>query len=111
MIEAVFYFDKAAFPVGFTVKGHAGYADAGHDIVCASVSSSAYMVANTITDILRLTPEIKVDEQSGFFELLLLDESERAKAKDILQGFLLHMESLSQLYADYIEVERGAFNA
>ncbi len=111
MIEAVFYFDQAEVPVGFSIEGHAGYEDAGKDIVCASVSSPAYMVANTITEILRLTPEITVDEQEGFLKLLLTKKEERAKAKELLEGFFLHLESLSQMYADYIQVERGAFNA
>ena len=39
---------------GFIIKGHSGYGEQGGDIVCAAVSSAAYMVINTITDIFGL---------------------------------------------------------
>ena len=110
MIKAVFSFDAKENPIGFHIEGHAGYKDSGEDIVCASVSSPAYMVANTLTEILQLHPTLTVDEQKGLF-ILLLKEAEREKAKPILEGFYLHLKSLSQMYEDYIEVERGAFNA
>ena len=39
-------------PVGFCISGHAGAGSAGRDIVCAAVSSAAYMAANTLTDVI-----------------------------------------------------------
>ncbi len=53
---------------GFTSKGHAGYADKGEDIVCASVSM---LVINTLNSIERLSPEdvpkmkVQSDEKKG----------------------------------------------
>ena len=37
---------------GFEISGHAGYADKGNDIVCASVSSAVQMAANTIIEVI-----------------------------------------------------------
>ena len=38
----------------FSVSGHAGYDDYGHDIVCASVTSAVQLTANGITEVLKL---------------------------------------------------------
>ena len=48
MIYAEF-FTRQEKLYGFKISGHAGYADKGEDIVCASVSSAVQLVANTIT--------------------------------------------------------------
>ena len=54
MICADFHFGENG--ISFTVKGHSGSANAGEDIVCAAVSSAVYMAANTVTEILGLSP-------------------------------------------------------
>ena len=90
---------------GFTVSGHSGSAQSGSDIVCAAVSSAAYMTANTITDVLMLSPSLK--ESDGYMSLQLKSE-EVQTARDILNGFLLHMTELEKQYPDYIKLERGA---
>ena len=51
MIFVRFLSEASGNLVGFVMEGHAGYADPGEDIVCAAVSSVAYMTANTITEI------------------------------------------------------------
>ena len=90
---------------GFDVSGHSGYSEAGSDIICASVSSAAYMTANTVTDILSLNPVI--NEKDGSLSLSLRSD-EAEKARDILEGFALHIKELAKQYPDYIILERGA---
>lgn len=36
---------------GFEISGHSDFAEEGSDIVCAAISSAAYMTANTVTEI------------------------------------------------------------
>ena len=55
-------FDKTGILYGFEVTGHSGSAPSGEDIVCAAVSSAAYMTANTVTDILGLETEALTGE-------------------------------------------------
>ena len=45
MIQAVFYMYPDKTYRGFSVSGHAGYENAGKDIICASVSA---LVINTV---------------------------------------------------------------
>lgn len=51
--------------IGFRISGHSGFAESGSDIVCASISSAAYMAANTITDIINISAEVDVDEKTA----------------------------------------------
>ena len=49
MITAQFQKSGQKFKA-FSIEGHAGYADAGRDIVCASVTSAVQLTANAITE-------------------------------------------------------------
>ena len=55
---------------GFSLKGHAGGIE-GTDIVCAAVSSAAYMTANTLIEICDLPADIDVAD--GKMSLLLTE--------------------------------------
>ncbi len=100
MIKVEFFGESPVF--GFCIKGHSGYSEQGSDIVCAAVSSAAYMVANTITDVLKIEPLV-LYENDGEMRLEL-DESSAQKCSDIMSGFVLHLNSLSKEYKKYIKV-------
>ncbi|MCM1544809.1 MAG: ribosomal-processing cysteine protease Prp [Ruminococcus sp.] len=88
---------------GFEISGHSGYADEGSDIVCASVSSCAYMTANTITDVIGVEAETEIDEAYLCFTVAAKDA---AKIKDVMQGFEMHMKALANDYSDCIVCEK-----
>lgn len=108
MIRARFTVTSDGSAEGFEISGHSGFAEEGSDIVCAAVSSAAYMCVNTLTEIQHLTPEIS--EADGLLTLKL-DAQQTGEAQTVMKGFLLHLEQLSQQYPDYITIERGAKNA
>ena len=87
---------------GFTLMGHSGLGAEGEDILCAAVSSAAYMTVNTITEVLGLEPQIQVDD--GFMAIKL-SSAEITKAQDILCGFKLHLTELSKDYKENITVK------
>ncbi len=97
MIEATFYRNKDLYE-GFVIKGHSGYAEEGSDIICASVSSAAYMAANTLTEIVGA--QVSVSVSDGYLELLLKDTSD--KTEIVLQGLELHISTLAQDYSEFI---------
>ena len=59
MITVQFY-SQAGLLTGFSLDGHAGRGEEGEDLLCASVSSAAYMTANTITDVMRIQTHVEV---------------------------------------------------
>ncbi len=85
---------------GFRVTGHAGAGVAGEDIVCAAVSSAAYMTANTITEILGATAAITVDD--GLMDLTVTHGAEACQT--ILAGFRLHIEALQDQYPSRVHI-------
>lgn len=90
------------FPDGFSVKGHcsANMNDENGKLVCAAVSSAVYLTANTITDVIGDTADIR--EKDGEMTLKVLSVSEHTKT--VLDGFKIHILQLSEQYPDCIKV-------
>ncbi|HZK20904.1 MAG TPA: ribosomal-processing cysteine protease Prp [Oscillospiraceae bacterium] len=100
MITATFFtcFDAL---IGFRIGGHAYFSESGTDIICAAVSSAAYMAANTITDVEGIDAKIK--EKDGFMEVIV-PKTDAEKAKTVLSGLKLHLTQLSKQYPKNIEI-------
>ena len=99
MTKATFYFDGNV-PYGFLISGHSGYAQEGEDIVCASVSSAAYMTANTITEVLGVNAQIEVSDAKM---KLIVNKEQRHITKDNLLGLKLHLEGLEEQYPEFLK--------
>ena len=99
MTKATFYFDRDV-PYGFLISGHSGFAEEGEDIVCASVSSAAYMVANTILEVMKVNAKAEVSDAKM---KLTVNKEQRHITKDILLGLKLHLEALAEQYPEFLE--------
>lgn len=86
--------------VGFECKGHTGAGCEGEDIVCAFISSACYLVANTVTEIMKM--DAKASATDGFMRLQI--KSSPQQAQDILNGLVLHLTELQKDYPDNIKV-------
>ncbi len=104
MIKAVFYRRNKSV-VGFEISGHSGYAGIGEDIICASVSSAAYMAANTVTDV--IFDEADIAQSDGYMKLTLKEGSEKSEA--VLEGLFLHVKNLSKDYRKYVSCKQKLF--
>ena len=93
MTEAVF-FKKDDLIVGFSVKGHSS--DSADDfegkLLCAAVSSAAYMTANTMSEIIGATLETEIDDAVMTIGIV----SNAVKCQEILLGFRLHLTELQK---------------
>ena len=99
MIRAVFR-ERADALVGFEIRGHAGYAEAGRDIVCAAVSSAAYLTANCVTDTFGVRAD--ANEANGVLTLTLREDSDIASG--LIKGLRAHLEALAEQYPDCIKI-------
>ena len=70
MTTVAFHMDAGRI-VGFTVKGHSGYAEEGSDIVCAAVTSAVRLTECTVNDVLGLEASVKVKEKDASITLRL----------------------------------------
>lgn len=101
MIEAGFLTPPDGRVLGFRIAGHAG-GEAGTDIVCAAVSSAAYLVANTVTEVLAVTPlSLRADDEGMFLRLEPRDEP---MCRALLEGLRLHLQGLEEQYPEDIRV-------
>ena len=105
MTKVKFLFDDNSLS-GFDISGHSSVDgdDEFGKIVCAAVSSAAYLTANTVTEIIGDKASIRIDDAKMFFKV-------NNPSKDtliILKGFKLHLEQLSEQYSNNIEIYGGA---
>ena len=91
---------------GFEINGHSSsdYEDGQGKLVCAAVSSAAYMAANTITEIIGDNAEAEVDEARMLFKV----NAPSVSSVKVLEGLQLHLNELSKQYSNNIKIHGGA---
>lgn len=99
MIRAEFY-ESNGVPSGFIISGHADYANSGHDIVCAAVSSAVQLSANIITE--GFCKKADVSARGSTVECRILDE-DKASAS-VLKMLKIHLEMLSEEFPKTIKI-------
>ena len=90
---------------GFRVSGHSGYAEAGQDVVCASISAVVTMAEATINEVCGAKAKVRVKEEQASVSLTLpvsCDEEESVQA--VLAGMMITLCSIRDDYPDYVEV-------
>lgn len=92
---------RAGKPTMVCISGHAGYAQEGEDIVCASVTSAVQLCANGITEILKEPADVRVQEDTI---TITLPDNSSASAVAFLQALHLHLSLLQQDYSQYLEI-------
>ena len=83
-----------------SIKGHAGYAENGYDIVCASVSSIAITTINAIISIDEYS--IVYSEEDGLIEIGVLKSSDIINK--LLDNMINMLNELKDQYEKYIEI-------
>ncbi|MDO4742589.1 MAG: ribosomal-processing cysteine protease Prp [bacterium] len=87
---------------GFNIIGHSSEScsDFNGKLVCAAVSSAAYMTVNTLTEVIGAKVSAKISEAQ--MKVLLISGIE--KSQPILKGFRIHIEQLSQQYESNLKI-------
>lgn len=102
MIRAKFFIGNSQLS-GFEISGHACCGSQGNDIVCAAVSSAAYMAANTLTDVIGANCSVEAGDARIYVHIPEPDN----RCCAVLKGFELHMRELAQSYPKNIKVIYG----
>ena len=101
MIAADFMTDPGGLLLGFRLSGHSGSAAQGEDIICAAVSSAAYMAAKTVSGVIHAQAEISACD--GYMQVRV-DERAAPRCQDVLEGLKLHLLGLEEQYPKNIKV-------
>ena len=97
MIKAVLYRDGENL-TGCRLEGHSGWADSGHDIVCAAASILGCTCVNALESVCGVIPEItEYNEQKAMlaFELPEMTEEKNSKAQILMGALRQGLDDLS----------------
>ena len=97
----VTFFGHKGLLTGFVIEGHTTARGTGQSrIVCAGISSAAYMAANTLAEILKLSCDTEVKD--GFMAVRIPGDA--APAQPILAGLRLHLEGIQAQHPRFITI-------
>ena len=103
MIKIKYHYTDDFRLKGFTLKGHAEYAEYGYDIVCSAVTSNAIGVDNSLNTLAKVKFD-SVIGQEGFIECLIKEESLNDKTDLLFEHFKLTMEMIKGQYPKNIKI-------
>ena len=91
---------------GFEISGHCSEnsEDETGRLVCAAVSSAAYMAVNTVTDAIGDKGSTEIKDGSMRFTA----ENPCEATYKVMYGLKLHLEALSEDYSNSIKIYGGA---
>ena len=110
MITTTFLKDRERGTLSLTLSGHAGSAEAGRDIVCASASILAYTVAQEAKNMedrhqLREAPIIRLDAGDAEITVYPNDGEDYYDALHIFYIAQLGYSLLAHNYPQYVELK------
>ncbi|UOF90148.1 ribosomal-processing cysteine protease Prp [Fodinisporobacter ferrooxydans] len=88
--------------VGAKVIGHAGYADAGEDIVCAAVSILIQNAVNSIEALCGVS--LHTVSEDGRVEFQSADCADRKDIQLLLESMTFGMRGISEEYPNFVRV-------
>ena len=93
--------------VGFSSKGHAGYAEAGYDIICSAVS---VLTVNTINSIEKFTEDaFKAEAKDGMVRWKFTELPISKEAELLMDSLVLGLEDIQENYGKkYIKIVKKA---
>ena len=98
MTQITFYRTTTGEYRGFTCDGHAGYANYGEDIVCASIS---VLVINTINSLEQITGEqmqVETDEDAGLIRCSFVNQPLKETSKALMDSLVLGLTQIEKQY-------------
>ena len=92
---------------GFDAMGHSGWAEAGEDLLCASIGAAITLVEATVNDVLGLAAAVRTDEKKALISLRFpggLGPTAESTCQSLLTGLMLYFTMLHDEYPENIEV-------
>ncbi|MBR6778879.1 MAG: ribosomal-processing cysteine protease Prp [Clostridia bacterium] len=85
--------------------GHSGYAEAGSDIVCSAVSTLMQSLANGLTEIVKASVKVIVDEDIPHMSISLQGADKMQQSQILMQTTALALKELKDGYSKYIKIK------
>ena len=106
------FFKRDGVYYGFEEKGHAGYAEAGDDIVCSAVSAMTMLIINAIEVAYASDVEYTINEDTTDIKVVARgalpefesDERKRFAISGLIEAYFLQLNDMLEEYYDYLDV-------
>ena len=105
MTKVTFFQTEEGVPVGFDIYDHAGYEDAGSDIVCAAISALTATTVNALEWLAEYPVQVEQHQENVRVSVRISrDHSEKADvlSRSLAQG-LSDLEAVES-YRDFIDL-------
>lgn len=104
MIKVDIYRNGHDFITGYSVSGHAGYDEAGYDIICSAVSALTQAPLMGMERYLKRQPQYTVNQKNGRL-YVALNSAPDELTQAILETMLCGVESIARQYPKYVSIE------
>lgn len=104
MIKSKFLLDGDKL-IAVTIKGHAGYAEEGSDIVCASATTLSCAIGDGIINVLGVKAECSANEGNIVIDISKNSTDEIEKCQGLMKTLHLGFKNLELNYGKYIKVD------
>lgn len=114
----VTFFKRGGVYYGFEETGHAGYAEAGNDILCSALSAMTMLIVNTVEISFATKVDYEIDESATRITVKCpaaieassqsgsgIEDSKRYAIAGLFQGYFYQLTDLSAEYYDHLEVD------
>ncbi|MCR5705145.1 MAG: ribosomal-processing cysteine protease Prp [Eubacterium sp.] len=94
--------------LGVEVSGHAGFAEAGEDIVCAGISVLTINLINSLEQLSEDAFSVKEDEETGYIKVWMSYEEEEEPSYEsqiLFDSYLLGVEYIEKDYNEFVKLE------
>lgn len=85
------------------IRGHAGFAEEGEDIVCSAITSAVQLAHILLEDIRGLVIDTVLDPERTIIHLDFSDDVQKA-AQDVMEALQMHYKEMQEEYAEFITV-------
>lgn len=88
---------------GLISEGHAGYAERGSDIVCASVSILIMNTINAIETYTRDVIEVESNEEEGYIGMRFVNDISEESTL-LMDAMILGLSGVEDQYGKYVKI-------
>jgi len=104
MTEVTIYRNKADKYIGYEIDGHADFAKAGKDIVCAAISVLSINCANSIDEIAHV--KCDVTQKDGYLKVTVRD-FDNDKVQLFIESLKLGLSEIQKNYPKNLKLTIG----
>ncbi|MCM8710380.1 ribosomal-processing cysteine protease Prp [Clostridium sp. SYSU_GA19001] len=104
MINAVFKKNNGNI-VSVNLNGHAESTDEGYDLVCSAVSAVSLTIANGITEVVKVKPNLSLEDGFLSMDFRSLPEEDVLNCQILLKTLFIGLQSIEVSYGDYISIK------